>query len=372
MINAVLIDDEEIALDLLDILLAEIGGVTVTGKFLHAADALNHMAASDVDLVFLDIEMPGMNGLYAAERLAAIHPSAQIIFVTAYHEYAVDAFDVNAMDYLLKPLSKIRLVKALERFGKRQDAHRTDAAEHPAAARTDPVMLAPLRLRVLGSLELFGAGDSLVAWRTKKVKELFAYLWHTQGEPVHRHRILADLWPDTEAVRAQQIFHTTMYHLRSLLKKLGFPNAVSFADERYVMRTDCVHSDAQTLMMRLRKPGGEPIGDMLALYRGDLLEAEAYTWAVPMRLQLRSDYVRLLERSIRAATDEEQEAIWRNLIALEPYSEMYYDEMLHLLAGRGDIAAIRKLYEELKDRLNKELGMQPSARIRSFMEKFGQ
>jgi two-component SAPR family response regulator len=65
-----------------------------------------------------------------------------------------------------------------------------------------------------------------------------------------------------------------------------------------------------------------------------LLEEEDYPWAAPMRLQLRTDYMRILEQNAHAATGEEQEAIWRKLIALEPYSETYYDKLLHMLAER--------------------------------------
>lgn len=369
MIRAVLIDDEEHALDLLDIMLAEIGGVTVVGKFLRASDALNEMARLEADLAFLDIEMPGMNGLAAAERLMSVNPGLTIVFVTAYQHYAIDAFDLEAMDYLLKPVSRSRLLKALDRFHKKREPHRREAASEatePMSASKDGLL--PLRLNVLGSLELYDAGHNLVSWRTRKVKELFAYLWYTQGAPAHRHRIVSDLWPDTEAMRAQPLFHTTLYHLRSLLKKLGYPNAISFADERYVMRTDFIQSDVDMLKDLSDKTG--MIKEWLVLYRGDLMEDEDYPWAVPIRLQLRTDYARMLEQNAPAGTGEEQEAIWRKLIALEPYSEAYYDKLLQLLAETGNVAAIRKLYDELRDRLGKELGLQPSNRIISFMDKY--
>jgi two-component SAPR family response regulator len=217
-----LIDDEELALDLLDIMLKEIGGVTVVGKFSRAAEALHEMARLEADLVFLDIEMPGMNGLAAAERLLSANPRMTIVFVTAYQHYAIDAFDLEAMDYLLKPISSSRLLKALDRFHKKREPHRRDvASEETELVPADKDVSICLRLNVLGSLELYDAGHNLVSWRTRKVKELFAYLWYAQGAPAHRHRIVSDLWPDTEAVRAQPLFHTTLYHLRSLLRKLS-------------------------------------------------------------------------------------------------------------------------------------------------------
>ncbi|MDF2714436.1 MAG: yehT 2 [Paenibacillus sp.] len=211
MIRAVLIDDEELALDLLDIMLKEIGGVTVVGKFSRAAEALHEMARLEADLVFLDIEMPGMNGLAAAERLLSANPRMTIVFVTAYQHYAIDAFDLEAMDYLLKPISSSRLLKALDRFHKKREPHRRDvASEETELVPADKDVSICLRLNVLGSLELYDAGHNLVSWRTRKVKELFAY---------------------------------------------RYPNAISFADERYVMRTDFIQSDAGTLNEIYTKTG---------------------------------------------------------------------------------------------------------------------
>ncbi|TMV47003.1 response regulator [Paenibacillus mesophilus] len=369
MIRAVLIDDEEHALDLLDIMLTDIGGVTVVGKFSRAADALDEMARLEADLAFLDIEMPGMNGLAAAERLLSVNPGLTIVFVTAYQHYAVNAFDLEAMDYLLKPVSKSRLLKALDRFHKKREPQRGEAAsEETMPAEGDRPLR--LRLNVLGSLELYDAGHHLVSWRTRKVKELFAYLWYAQGAPVHRHRIVGDLWPHTEAMRAQPLFHTTLYHLRSLLKKLGYPSAISFADERYVMRTDFIQSDVDRLKELSDKNEGGFVKEWLSLYRGDLLEDEDYPWSAPMRQQVRTDYIRMLEWNASSASGEERESIWRKLITLEPYSETYYDKLLQLLAETGNVAAIHKLYEELRDRLGKELGLQPSSRINSFMDNY--
>ena len=98
MLKAVLIDDEEIALDVLEILLNEIGGISVAGKFQIVSEAADQVELLQPDLIFLDIEMPGINGLAGGEMLLTRCPDAEIIFVTAYHQYAVEAFEKNAID----------------------------------------------------------------------------------------------------------------------------------------------------------------------------------------------------------------------------------------------------------------------------------
>jgi two-component system LytT family response regulator len=113
MIRALLVDDEEPARERLRRLLMELGGVEVSGEAEDGEQAMEHIAALKPDLVFLDIQMPGCTGMEVAASLAA--PRPRIIFCTAFDQYAVDAFELNAVDYLLKPVNRARLEKALER-----------------------------------------------------------------------------------------------------------------------------------------------------------------------------------------------------------------------------------------------------------------
>jgi two-component system LytT family response regulator len=113
MIRALLVDDEEPARERLRRLLTELGGVEVSGEAGDGEQAMEHIATLKPDLVFLDIQMPGCTGMEVAASLAA--PRPRIIFCTAFDQYAVDAFELNAVDYLLKPVNRARLEKALER-----------------------------------------------------------------------------------------------------------------------------------------------------------------------------------------------------------------------------------------------------------------
>ncbi|PYR48413.1 MAG: DNA-binding response regulator [Acidobacteria bacterium] len=111
--RALLVDDEEPARERLRRLLTELGGVEVSGEAGDGEQAMENIATLKPDLVFLDIQMPGCTGMEVAASLAA--PRPRIIFCTAFDQYAVDAFELNAVDYLLKPVNRARLEKALER-----------------------------------------------------------------------------------------------------------------------------------------------------------------------------------------------------------------------------------------------------------------
>lgn len=114
MIRAVLVDDEQPARDRLRHLLAEAPDVEIVGEAADGVQAVEEIARLAPDVVFLDIQMPGSTGLEVAAALAS--PRPHIIFCTAFDQYAVDAFELHALDYLLKPVNRARLAKALDRL----------------------------------------------------------------------------------------------------------------------------------------------------------------------------------------------------------------------------------------------------------------
>ena len=123
-----MIDDERPALDELSFLLRQdprVSGVLTSDS---ATDALRALLDLEVDAVFLDVSMPGMTGLELAEVLGRFKSPPPVVFVTAHDQHAVEAFDLNAVDYLLKPIRADRLAEAVRRLadGPGAIAHRTD------------------------------------------------------------------------------------------------------------------------------------------------------------------------------------------------------------------------------------------------------
>ncbi|HRI82908.1 MAG TPA: response regulator, partial [Opitutaceae bacterium] len=112
--NALLIDDERLARSELRRLLAAHPDVTIVGEAANAKQAREQIAALKPDLIFLDVQMPGETGMELLESLEP--PAPRVIFTTAYDEFAVKAFELNALDYLLKPVDPARLAAAIERL----------------------------------------------------------------------------------------------------------------------------------------------------------------------------------------------------------------------------------------------------------------
>ena len=114
MIRCVVVDDERVILDELCSIIAQTDAV-IAGAFQDPFEALNNIKNLELDMVFLDIEMPGLNGIELARKIANVDPKIQIVFVTAYEQYALKAFEVSAVHYLLKPLTQEKINEAVER-----------------------------------------------------------------------------------------------------------------------------------------------------------------------------------------------------------------------------------------------------------------
>jgi two-component system LytT family response regulator/two-component system response regulator LytT len=118
-LRAIVVDDEQLARDELGYLLGRLGGVEIIGHAGNGIEALGTIARLQPDVVFLDVQMPGLTGFEVARRLLETRASAEIIFVTAYDQHAIEAFEVNAVDYLLKPVEQARLEVAVDRARRR-------------------------------------------------------------------------------------------------------------------------------------------------------------------------------------------------------------------------------------------------------------
>lgn len=150
-ISALIIDDEQLAREELKFLLDSIDGVEVVAQGANGIEAVELVEEHHPDLVFLDVQMPGLDGFAAIEQLMARRrklgvdeesdPMPQIVFATAYDQYAVRAFDVNAVDYLLKPFDRDRVLAAVERVrGRLGNDGRVPVSGEPIDAHLDALL----------------------------------------------------------------------------------------------------------------------------------------------------------------------------------------------------------------------------------------
>jgi len=143
-LRALVVDDEQLAREELCFLLEQAGGVAIVGQASDGVQAMRMAGELKPDVVFLDVQMPGLTGFEVARRLMLTETMPRLVFVTAFDQYAVDAFSVNAVDYVLKPIDADRLEQTLERVRLRTAA--------PPAAQQMPLSPSDLE-RVIEAIQ---------------------------------------------------------------------------------------------------------------------------------------------------------------------------------------------------------------------------
>jgi two-component system LytT family response regulator/two-component system response regulator LytT len=128
-LRTIVVDDEQLAREELCFLLGQLGGVELIGQASNGIEALRVVEETNPDLVMLDVQMPGLTGFEVARRLVRASVDTHFVFVTAYDQHAIEAFEVNAVDYLLKPVESGRLSTAVDRARRRILTERTPARE---------------------------------------------------------------------------------------------------------------------------------------------------------------------------------------------------------------------------------------------------
>jgi two-component system, LytTR family, response regulator LytT len=167
-LSALIVDDEELARDELAYLLKNADDVNVVAQGKNGLEAVNLIKEHNPDLVFLDVQMPGLDGFGVIKKLLDRKiPLPKIVFATAFDQYAVKAFEVNAVDYLLKPFDKKRVAQAIQKARAKQDANALPSEKIEALVRmleSQKQPVAKILLKTVGRMFLVDQRDICYAW----------------------------------------------------------------------------------------------------------------------------------------------------------------------------------------------------------------
>lgn len=216
--RAVVVDDEKLARDRLIGFLRKIGGVEVIGEAANGRDAVTLIEEQAPDVVFLDVQMPEMDG-FAVLRALADPP--HVVFATAYDEYAVSAFDVHAVDYLLKPIRRARLEEALDQVRQRLDDRVEPAAVGELLARMDSRPRHLTQVPVQRGRQILLLSASEILWFEVEYRLVFA---HIDGERYVTNFTLKELEEklDPEVFfRAHKSRIVNLSHVRAIVPLLA-------------------------------------------------------------------------------------------------------------------------------------------------------
>ena len=251
--NVICVDDEPLAVEYTVNqcrLLPQIGEVM---GFTKAGIALEWIEAHPTDVAVLDINMPEIDGITLAARIKEISPQTAILFLTAYKEYAFDAYAVHPAGYLLKPVSQEKLAEELALVCK----------EPPAPTP------AHIRVRTFGEFDVYVDGKP-VSFKLAKAKEILAFLVDKQGAGVTRAELFAAVWEDRPYDRKmQKQADVYIRSLRETLREYGIPEIVEMEKGVLRVKPETFLCDAYLFF------SGD--NDAINAYRGEYMSA--YSWA---------------------------------------------------------------------------------------------
>ena len=285
--KVLLVDDEPLALRSMEKLLSKHEEIDVIASLIDPKEALNLARQQKFDAIFLDLEMPEIGGMELAARLFAMQPDVHIVFVTAFNHYAVEAFELNALDYLLKPVSDARLGKTLTRI-------RKSMAEVPTLADKDGT--GRTLICCFQSLHWVDStsGVHSFPWRTNKTQELFSFLLHHRRVPaIHKEVLLEVLWPQQDPGRAGVQLHTTVYQIRKMLKEQALAVQVVYEQEGYRLQLNQVGVDVDVWEEELLQTPELTLASLnvykqlVDRYKGDYFGETQFLWAESERERLR-------------------------------------------------------------------------------------
>lgn len=356
MIRALIVDDELPSIKIMKRLLGNSGKAQVKASFDNANEALEFLKNNVVDVIFLDIEMPNIDGLELANMMitkSKLAGKCKIVFVTAYNQYAVEAFSVNALDYLLKPVKRDRLNITLDRLIEELNIN---------------VSSTKMNIKCFGKFEVY-ADKAKVKFRTKKAEELIALLIDNRGKSVARSKIIDCLWADFDGDKALINLNTTLYYVRKALLGHGLDIPIIFDRESYRIETHNIECDYfefekySPLNAKIEDKDISTIQRILALYRDDYFVANEYKWAISTCLSLKEKYISLILLTVEfySNKDETEKAIafLKDAFSKECINDAIAYRLMELLIEEKKYSLALKYYNSYKNTLS-ELGRKPN------------
>ncbi|SHI19028.1 Two-component response regulator, SAPR family, consists of REC, wHTH and BTAD domains [Sporobacter termitidis DSM 10068] len=360
MLNAIIIDDERPALKELEYMLVDYQDIVISGMYTDPMIALKDIQESRPEIVFLDIKLPQINGIDLAIKITASSPDTDIIFITAYDSYAVRAFDVCALDYLLKPISKDRLEKTIQRIKKKH---------------TQPVKETKRRLviKCFGEFRVGWEDQEPIKWRTEKTKELFALLLHNYGRTVSKPQIIDAIWPDINPENAEHQLHNGIYYIRKKLSECEIPRENILLSGNYCLKLSDVSFDCalfnEYLPTNINALPLDILQKLEAEYAGDYFENNDWPWAENDRYAYSRQYYqiayKLSEIYFETHKYEKAERLLQKLIRNNPYDEQPLLLLIKIFISLNRKSEAKRLIDDFRKTLENDLGVQPSNELKA-------
>jgi len=358
--RAIVVDDEKHVLMRMERLLSQIPEIDFIKCYKNHADVLEHIHEDVVDVAFLDIEMPDMDGLTLSNLLMEQCPNLEVIFVTAHDKYALKAYQTNAIGYLLKPVQLDDIQKQVERLIRHSK---------PPVAN-----IKSLYFNVFG--QFFITTDEskkdILNFRTEKSEELLAFLLVQQGKPIPRDTICDSLWPDMDLYKATRNFHTTAYNIRHALNELGLYDILIRTHNNYSLKQSYLSSDLHTFNTASEEfaKGTAPVSLIeraVGIYNGLYMGNKDYIWSSGVQSYYEQAFEKmalyLANKYIKSNDYNSAENVLNKLLGTNPIQEEACEKLISVSIAYGNKAGAVKTYKAYEKSLIEEIGEKPSQKL---------
>lgn len=317
MIKTIVIDDEWYNLEEISELVEKTGFMSVERKYQNPVKALEEVEYISPQVAFIDIEMPEMDGITLAERLLEKDPSIIVVFITSWNQYAVQAFDLNVLDYVMKPIKLERFNRMVEKI-------------HIEIDSKVPIKSIELRIKCFNRLET-SIGGIQVKWERAKAEELFAYLLMNHGSYIHKDTLIENLWPEYEYEKALPILQTSICKIRKVFSQIRNEVTLNYSGNKYslsITNVECDYFQVESTLSGYRakdKATYAAVEKACMLFSQGFLTQQGYLWSMEKDEELRKRLVLKLKEIAweysSGADDKEASRILKLLAAFVPYDE---------------------------------------------------
>ncbi|ALB46625.1 hypothetical protein CBE01nite_41890 [Clostridium beijerinckii] len=365
MIKAMVVDDETLTNDHICELIRDTGA-EVEG-YTNPHEAIDNIMRFKPDVLFLDIEMPEINGLQFAEIVNSIEYDCEIVFITAYNQYAINAFRVNAIDYLLKPIIVEELYSSIERVKKRRFLTSSVSPNKE------------IKISLFGGVSLYiGDEKKPIRWMTAKSAEIFAFmLLGKDDKEISKWRLMNEVWPDKDKEKADINLRSTISRLNKTFRENSIKISIISTGNGYKlqMAEPDIRIDAFELenlvfnIAEINSTNIEHYERVILNYKYMLLEDFNSDWCYFERENYHRYFLNGARKLVKYYKDINAEPIKilklvELIIRYEPYDEEMRGNALMLHYKVGGIKKAEKYYNEYYEMIENDLQMEPSAAVK--------
>lgn len=244
LMNVLLINNEKLSLDLMEKHLLQFDEIKSVVKLTYSANLVEKEILKGVDVIILDIVQLEMAGMYFAKEIRKKHPKISIIIVSDSEKFAIEAFNIEVSDYILKPICLERLGKSIRRF--QQVYHSKNKINKPSS----------FIIKTFKYLEIYDEKKKRkihLQWRTARAKEVFIYLLHNRERRVRKDVIVDLIWPDGDLDKNYKYLYNSIYQCRQLFKKYQLGIEILSRDDFYQIVLKNIKVDVDIWENRLKE-----------------------------------------------------------------------------------------------------------------------